>query len=254
MLLHNVGDWVRKLIRARFAPAAAVALAAPRQTRGELRMLPFERIQHALLAISFITLAWTGFALKYPEQWWAQPLVMLEGARSVRSLVHRTAAAVFLVTAILHLGSLLFNTKLREHWKTMWPKIRDVREASAGFAYNVGLRSQPPTRSSHSYVEKTEYLALAWGAAVMALTGLLLWANNLALKLLPKTWLDVATAIHFYEAVLATAAIVIWHFYFAILDPDVYPLDTSFLTGFRLGKTGTPTEISKAPEEPAATE
>ncbi len=37
-------------------------------------MYGFERIEHALLALSFIMLAWTGFALKYPGQWWARLL------------------------------------------------------------------------------------------------------------------------------------------------------------------------------------
>jgi hypothetical protein len=37
--------------------------------------------------------------------------------------------------------------------------------------------------------------------------------------------------VHWYEAVLATLAIVVWHFYSVIFDPEVYPLDTAFLTG-----------------------
>jgi cytochrome b subunit of formate dehydrogenase len=65
----------------------------------------------------------------------------------------------------------------------------------------------------------------------MAVTGVLLWAVNYTLVWLPKSWLDIATAVHFYEAVLATLSIVIWHFYFVILDPEVYPLDTAWLTG-----------------------
>ena len=69
------------------------------------------------------------------------------------------------------------------------------------------------------------------GAIVMIATGVMLWANNIAMALLPKAWLDIATAIHFYEAVLATLAILVWHLYSAIFDPDVYPLDTAFLTG-----------------------
>jgi hypothetical protein len=77
---------------------------------------------------------------------------------------------------------------------------------------------------------------VVWGAVVMIATGLLLWANNLALKLLPKLWLDVATSIHFYEALLATLAIVVWHFYSVIFDPDVYPLNTAFLTGISVKK------------------
>ena len=50
------------------------------------------------------------------------------------------------------------------------------------------------------------------------------------MKLLPKAWLDIATSVHFYEALLATLAILVWHFYSVIFDPDVYPLNTAFLT------------------------
>jgi hypothetical protein len=67
----------------------------------------------------------------------------------------------------------------------------------------------------------------------MAITGVLLWLNDWILAHLPHpaTILDVSTAIHFYEAILATAAIVIWHFYAVIFDPDVYPVKWTFLTG-----------------------
>jgi cytochrome b subunit of formate dehydrogenase len=244
MLLHNAGHWIRKLIRLRFrAPQVSVRSrdresALSRQGavgRHELRTLPFERIQHAVLAISFIVLVATGFALKYPDQWWARPFLMMEGVYSVRSLVHRTAAAVFIAVALTHLVALIANRRLREHWKEMIPRTRDAREASSNFAYNLGLGSEPPPRSPHSYIEKAEYWAVVWGAVIMASTGLLLWANNLVLKLFPKIVLDVATSIHFYEAVLAAGAIVIWHFYSVIFDPDVYPLDTAFLTGYRAG-------------------
>jgi hypothetical protein len=64
----------------------------------------------------------------------------------------------------------------------------------------------------------------------------MLWANSLALRFLPKLWLDVATSVHFYEALLATLAIVVWHFYSSIFDPDVYPLNTAFLTGRSIRK------------------
>lgn len=232
MFLHNAGDWIRKTLRARFHATVSKGATGIR----EMRVLPFERVQHAGLAIAFIALAWTGFALKYPDQWWARPLLLLEGRWPVRGIVHRTAAVLFLATAITHVVSLLVNRGLRRHWKEMLPKVGDAREALSGFAYNLGLGSDSPARSSHSYVEKAEYWALIWGTVVMAATGLLLWANDLALRFLPKIWLDVATSIHFYEAILAAAAIVIWHFYSTIFDPDVYPLDTAFLTGFGVKK------------------
>jgi cytochrome b subunit of formate dehydrogenase len=232
MLLHNGGDWGRKLIRlrgrVRLAPAAPPRVA---HGRGEIRMLPFERVQHALLALSFLTLVWTGFALKYPDQWWARPLLLMEGRYPMRSLIHRVAASVFLAVAVTHAISLMVNRKLREHWKEMLPSVNDPREALSNFAYNLGLGDQPPGRSPHSYIEKAEYWAVVWGAVVMAASGLMLWANSLALRFLPKLWLDVATSVHFYEALLATLAIVVWHFYSSIFDPDVYPLNTAFLTG-----------------------
>ena len=238
MLLHNGGDWVRKLIDRRFSMRQDRLGDRNFSEHGELRMLPFERVQHAVLALSFLTLVWTGFALKYPDQWWARPLLLMEGTYPMRSLIHRIAAGVFMAVTLTHLVSLIVSRKLREHWKEMLPTTNDPREALSNFAYNLGLGSEPPGRSSHSYVEKAEYWAVVWGAVVMIATGLLLWANNLAMKLLPKSWLDVATSIHFYEAVLATLAIVVWHFYPVIFDPDVYPLNTAFLTGITVKKAG----------------
>jgi cytochrome b subunit of formate dehydrogenase len=242
MLLHNGGDWVRKLIDRRFSLRRENLGDRNFSEHGELRMLPFERVQHAVLAISFLTLAWTGFALKYPDQWWARPLLSMEGSYPMRSLIHRIAAGVFMAVTLTHLVSLMVSRKLREHWEEMLPTTNDPREALSNFAYNLGLGSEPPGRSSHSYVEKAEYWAVVWGAVVMISTGLLLWANNLVLRLLPKSWLDVATSVHFYEAVLATLAIVVWHFYPVIFDPDVYPLNTAFLTGITVKKQEDGTE------------
>ncbi|MFB3826989.1 MAG: cytochrome b/b6 domain-containing protein [Bryobacteraceae bacterium] len=225
MLLHNAGDWFRKIHRARVMHAPLQRGGPPRN----VRMLPFERVQHAMLALSFIVLAVTGFALKYPDQWWAQPFLL--GGGSMRSLIHRIAAVVMMAGAAVHVITLVVSPPMRRHWLELMPRAADLREALANFAYNLGLIRRKPYRSSHSYIEKAEYWAVVWGTAVMALTGVMLWANNIMLKFLPKSWLDVATSVHFYEAVLATASIVIWHFYTVIFDPEVYPLDTAFLTG-----------------------
>ena len=39
------------------------------------------------------------------------------------------------------------------------------------------------------------------------------------------------TTIHYYEAILACLAIVVWHFYHVIFDPDVYPLNWACWNG-----------------------
>ncbi|HXM39926.1 MAG TPA: cytochrome b/b6 domain-containing protein [Bryobacteraceae bacterium] len=229
MLLHNGGDWLRKLLRLRRGSAVRRLSGEELPSRPNVRMLPFERVEHGLLVISFVMLAWTGFALKYSDQWWARLSLLRDG--NFRSVVHRIAAVVFMAVTLTHVISLATNRRLRRHWMELLPKAADAREALANFSYNVGLRSAPPGRSAHSYIEKAEYWAVVWGAIVMIVTGLMLWGNNLMLALFPKTWLDVATSVHFYEAVLATLAIVVWHFYAVIFDPEVYPMDTAWLTG-----------------------
>ena len=76
-----------------------------------------------------------------------------------------------------------------------------------------------------------EYWAFLWGTVLMSATGAVLWFENVSLRYLPKWVTDVATALHFWEAVLATLAIVVWHFYWVIFDPDVYPMDGSWWHG-----------------------
>jgi len=55
----------------------------------------------------------------------------------------------------------------------------------------------------------------------MGITGLMVWFKVGMFGLLPRWVIDVALAIHFYEAILATLAIVVWHLYKVIFDPDV---------------------------------
>jgi cytochrome b subunit of formate dehydrogenase len=195
-------------------------------------MYPAERIQHALLILSFVVLAWTGFALRYPAAWWAWPLIHSQSQWNLRGNVHRVAAIVFVALSFAHAATLIASRRLRDHWKGLLPKHRDISEALLNFYYNVGILPKPPALSSHSYIEKMEYWALVWGAVVMSVTGVLLWANTLVMRVSSKLVLDVATAIHYYEAVLATLAIIVWHFYYVIFDPSVYPVDPALFTGY----------------------
>ena len=48
---------------------------------------------------------------------------------------------------------------------------------------------------------------------------------------LPKGVLDVALVIHYYEAWLATLAILVWHGYSTIFCPGVYPMNPAWLSG-----------------------
>ena|SRR5476649_1757618 len=70
-----------------------------------------------------------------------------------------------------------------------------------------------------------------WGTVVMALTGLMIWYSVAVATWIPRWWIDVATTVHYYEAILATLAILVWHFYHVIFDPDVYPMNWAWLDG-----------------------
>jgi cytochrome b subunit of formate dehydrogenase len=70
-----------------------------------------------------------------------------------------------------------------------------------------------------------------WGSLLMGITGVILWFDNTSMGLFTKLGFDISRTIHFYEAILATLAIIVWHFYFVIFNPDVYPMNLSWLTG-----------------------
>jgi len=203
------------------------------------------------LLVSFITLVITGFALKFPDSFWAAPIVQWEKNIPLRGWIHRLVGVVLIAASVYHVIYLIVM-KTGRRWLTgMLPRVRDVRDAVHYVGYNLGYRRQLPSFAKFNYAEKAEYWALVWGTIVMAITGIILWAHNFILKNLSTVWIDVTTAIHYYEAILATAAIVIWHFYAVIFDPDVYPLKWTFLTG-RAPEHEVREEEAEAPPKPAA--
>ena len=54
----------------------------------------------------------------------------------------------------------------------------------------------------------------------MTVTGFILWFKTEWLMYFPMWTYDVARAIHFYEAILATLTIIVWHFYSVVWNPD----------------------------------
>jgi len=174
-------------------------------------------------------LGYTGFALKYPETWWAAPVVHWENG--LRGGLHRGAAVAMPIALGLHGVHIAINPRARACIAGMRPSMEDLKELGERLSYYLGRRATPPLSPKIGYPEKLEYLALMWGILIMSVTGLMLWFDDLVLRLGPKWIADVATAIHFYEAVLATLAILVWHFYFVIFDPVVYPLDMAWWTG-----------------------
>jgi cytochrome b subunit of formate dehydrogenase len=217
MVLHNLIIWRRKAVLRRQTEHRLVT----RMTRGQ-------RVQHIILLASFLTLVLTGFALKYPDSWFAS---MLSLGENVRRLTHRVAAVLLIGVGFYHLAYLALTRNGRQLARDFLPTPKDAFDVWGTMRYYLGFADKKPEFPRFNYAEKAEYWALVWGLVVMASTGIMLWAKVSFGSLLPRWWLDIATAIHFYEAVLATLAIVVWHFYQVFFDPDIYPMNWAWWDG-----------------------
>lgn len=247
MLFHNGIDFAARLRRRRVVPP--LHAAGP---DAYLRFTLAERVQHWVLAGSFVTLALTGFALKFG---WTIPGIARGWNAPLRTWSHRVAAVVFMALAVYHVGYLLFTARGRATARALWPRfnraadavcclascvrlgppsVSDWRDLVRTVRYNLGRTATPARFGRFSYAEKMEYFALVWGSIVMALTGLALWFETAFLNRFPYWAIELATVVHLYEAILASLAIVVWHFYFTLFNPDVFPVSRVMFTG-RIG-------------------
>jgi cytochrome b subunit of formate dehydrogenase len=149
----------------------------------------------------------------------------------VRGVTHRIAGVVLIGIGIYHLVYVALTRDGRRLLLDFLPAPKDATDAWGTMLYYLGLRSEKPEFRRFNYAEKAEYWALVWGLIVMAGTGLMLWAKISVGHVLARWWLDIATAIHLYEAILATLAIVVWHFYQVFFDPDVYAMNWAWWDG-----------------------
>jgi cytochrome b subunit of formate dehydrogenase len=231
MLLHNLLDFLKKVRRKLWIQKGLIE-EEPVAHRLHLRMTGHERAQHGLLVLSFIVLVLTGFMLHYPDAWWVWGVRRISArAFELRGLVHRIAGVAMLAGGAWHVAYLAFSPAGRGLLAALLPCRRDLTDPWRVAKYNLGLAADKPRFGRFCYVEKAEYWAVIWGSLVMGATGAVLWFDNWSMGLLTKLGFDIARTIHFYEAVLATLAIIVWHFYWVIFNPDVYPMSLAWLTG-----------------------
>lgn len=217
MLLHNIIIFRRKLEDSRKGSARIL-----------FRMSKLQRIQHFILLASFFVLVFTGFALKFPNSFVA---LLLGNSETFRSVVHRIAGVVLILVGGYHVIYAAFTAEGRKLVMDLLPEWKDVTDTRDTVLYYLGFIDKKPLFKRFNYAEKMEYWALVWGTIVMASTGLMAWFKVGVGTVIPRWTIDVALTIHFYEAILATLAIVVWHFYMVIYDPAAYPMNWAWLDG-----------------------
>jgi cytochrome b subunit of formate dehydrogenase len=255
MGIHNALDFIHKA-RRKLMIRRGTIVEEPVGHALYLRMSLSERVQHAVLVLSFVTLVISGFALKFPDAWWVaairqvSPLSFL-----IRSLAHRVAGVVMVVAGLYHCYYVFATPRGKQLLRDLLPRRQDLSDAIAAMRYNLGLSPTRPQLGRFSYIEKSEYWALVWGTVIMGATGAILWFDNTFIGLLTKLGWDVAQTVHYYEAWLATLAIIVWHFYFVVFNPDVYPMNVAWFTGTLTEeemRDEHPAELKRLKEQPPA--
>ncbi|HEX9164459.1 MAG TPA: hypothetical protein VF862_01010 [Gemmatimonadales bacterium] len=217
------------------APAAAHAAAGEPQV---LRFTRLNRLLHAGMIVSFISLALTGLTLKFSYTRWAGVVSRFFGGFESAGYVHRFAAVIMFSVFIAHLvdvarmkrreglslrqllfgpGSMLFNRK-------------DLRDFVGNIKWFLG-RGPRPHYGRWTYWEKFDYFAVFWGIFVIGSSGLMLWFPEFFTRFIPGAALNVATIIHSDEALLATGFIFTVHFFNTHLRPEKFPMDIVVFTG-----------------------
>src|SRR5579884_234152 len=217
MFAHNAVIWRSKALARRKLDKASI-----------IRMTINQRVQHWILIACFTLLVLSGFALVAPFSAVADWMGVTE---AIRRIIHRIAGVLLIGVGAYHLVYAITTCDGRQMLFALVPQKDDLVSVWRTLRYHFGLSTEKPKFGRFTYGEKFEYWALVWGTAIMACTGLMAWFQLIVTKWLPGWWIDVALTIHLYEAVLATLAILVWHFYQVIFDPDVFPMNWSWWDG-----------------------
>ena len=171
------------------------------------------RIEHIVLLTSFIVLATTGLPQKYAETSIGVGLIELMGGIQTVRLIHRYAAFLLIAGTAYHLFTGAYRFFVKHERMRILPDKKDLFDVRDTVAYNLGFTDEHPKMRKFNFGEKVEYWAVVWGTAVMVITGFMLLNPIATTSVLPGEIIPAALAAHGWEAVLAVASIVIWHFY-----------------------------------------
>lgn len=178
--------------------------------------------------------------------------------RFARHFAADVAGIVLLLVGAYHVVYILGTNEGRRLVRDLFPVKKDLPDVLCAVRYLLGLSKEKPLIGRFGYAEKMEYWAVVWGTIIMGVTGLMIWFKIDVTRFLPRWAVDVAVTIHYYEAILGSLAIVVWHFYHVIFDPDVYPLNLACwdgkVSGHWQAEEHPLDQNPRQPVEPAASE
>ena len=185
------------------------------------------RLQHGFMLSSVILLVFTGammWCLSRPDYtWWSQDSLPWIMSIDVCRWVHRFAGAILVAVCVFHLFYTVFTKDGRYNFIKWFPTPKDFLDVTQNSLYFLGLRKEPPRFGRFSYYEKFDYWAVYWGCVIMCGTGITMWFDRWAAEVIPWFPYELSRIIHADEAILATLALFIWHFYNVHFRPGIFP-------------------------------
>ena len=123
------------------------------------------RIQHVILMVTFLLLAFTGWSLKYPETalehagWW----IRMWGGPKTAGVIHRIAGVTMVLDFLWHciyIAYSLLTGKMKFHPSTtIVPLPKDIKDAVQNINYFIGLGKTKPKFGKFNYIQKFDYWA-----------------------------------------------------------------------------------------------
>jgi len=196
------------------------------------RFSQYRIVEHWLHAVVFILLVITGISQKFHTYDLSQWLVFHLGGIDAVRLTHRAAGIIFIMLVIQHLVVASVGI-IRLRWQaSMIIQMKDFQDAITNLKYYFGIKNHPASCDRYDYKQKFDYWGVLVSNFIMIVTGLILWFPITTSRYLYGEFIPAANVIHTNQSLLVVLIIVIWHIYNSIFSPEIFPFDTSILTGY----------------------
>jgi len=168
-----------------------------------------QRIQHIIFFTTFILLAYTGFPLKFPDEWWSRWMIDSVGGFDNRTFIHHYSGILMIGVSVYHV---IFHLLEKPRYDILF-NLKDLTDFKQQMRYFFRYTDEHPKFGRYTWKQKFEYFGGGFGAVIMGFSGILMWHPFASMQYLPLGIVQIANLFHTWEAVLASIAVFIGHFF-----------------------------------------
>ncbi len=199
------------------------------QTRFYSRFSHRQRIEHAVLLLSFTVLLLTGLPQMYYESWGHFLFRSLDTLAYFRQ-IHRLAGLVLILNSALHLRHGLVRMLRRQLSAEIFLSGEDIYSGIEYFR-SIRFKGERPSSGKYRLEQKVTYWFFFFSIAILSGSGLLLLFPDFAARLLSGETLALAQIIHGSEATAALFFVLTWHLYHVLFHSPTFSIFTGRISG-----------------------